>query len=41
MVTDELTRLNNGTGEMVDYLLPRSTNIRSVFVDNTTTRVTF
>jgi virginiamycin B lyase len=36
-----VTRLNTGTGEMVDYLLPRSTNIRRVFVDNTTTPVTF
>jgi hypothetical protein len=25
------------TGEMVDYLLPRATNIRAVFVDNSTT----
>ena len=41
MVTDQVTRLNTGTGEMVDYLLPRSTNIRRVFVDNTTTPVTF
>ena len=29
------------TGEMVDYLLPRSTNIRRVFVDNSTTPVSF
>jgi virginiamycin B lyase len=41
MVTDEVTRLNTGTGEMVDYPLPRSTNIRRVFVDNTTTPVNF
>jgi virginiamycin B lyase len=41
MVTDQVTRLNAGSGEMVDYLLPRSTNIRRVFVDNTTTPVTF
>jgi virginiamycin B lyase len=26
---------------MTDYLLPRSTNIRRVFVDNSTTPVTF
>jgi virginiamycin B lyase len=41
MVTDQVTRLNTGTGEMVDYLLPRSTNIRRVFVDNSTTPVSF
>jgi virginiamycin B lyase len=41
MVTDQVTRLNTSTGEMVDYLLPRSTNIRRVFVDNSTTPVSF
>jgi len=41
MITDQVTRLDTKTGEMVDYLLPRSTNIRRVFVDNTTTPVTF
>jgi streptogramin lyase len=41
MVTDQVTRLNTRTGEMVDYLLPRSTNIRRVFVDNSTTLVSF
>jgi virginiamycin B lyase len=41
MVTDQVTRLNTRTGEMVDYLLPRSTNIRRVFVDNATTPVSF
>jgi virginiamycin B lyase len=41
MVTDQVTRLNTRTGEMVDYLLPRSTNIRRVFVDNSTTTVSF
>ena len=41
MVTDQVTRLNSRTGEMVDYLLPRSTNIRRVFVDNSTTPVSF
>ena len=29
------------TGEMVDYLLPSSTNIGRVFVDNSTTPVSF
>ncbi len=41
MVTDQVTRLNTATGEMVDYLLPRSTNIRRVFVDSSTTPVSF
>jgi virginiamycin B lyase len=41
MVTDQVTRLNTNTGEMVDYLMPRSTNIRRVFVDNSTTPVSF
>jgi streptogramin lyase len=41
MITDQVTRLNTATGEMVDYLLPRSTNIRRVFVDNSTTPVSF
>ena len=41
MLTDQVTRLDAKTGEMIDYLLPRSTNIRRVFVDNTTTPVTF
>ena len=41
MLTDQVTRLNTKSGEMVQYLLPRSTNIRRVFVDNTTTPVTF
>ena len=41
MITDLVTRLNTKTGEMVDYLLPRATNIRRVFVDNSTKPVTF
>jgi hypothetical protein len=41
MVTDQVTRLNTGTGEAIDYLLPRSTNIRRVFIDNSTTPVSF
>src|SRR5882762_8949046 len=39
--TDRVTRLDPKSGEMTDYLLPRSTNIRRVFVDNSTTPVTF
>jgi streptogramin lyase len=38
MLTDRVTRLNTKTGEMVDYLLPRSTNIRRVFVEETSRR---
>ncbi len=41
MISDQITRLNTKTGETVNYLLPRTTNIRRVFVDNTTTPVTF
>jgi len=41
MLTDRVTRLDPGTGQMTDYLLPRSTNIRRVFVDDSTTPVTF
>ena len=41
MLHDQVTRLNTKTGETVQYLLPRSTNIRRVFVDNSTTPVTF
>jgi virginiamycin B lyase len=41
MISDQVTRLNTKTGEAINYLLPRTTNIRRVFVDNTTTPVTF
>jgi streptogramin lyase len=41
MSNDRVGRLDPKTGEFVDYLLPRSTNIRRVFVDDTTTPVTF
>ncbi|MGD0962503.1 MAG: carboxypeptidase regulatory-like domain-containing protein [Candidatus Acidiferrales bacterium] len=41
MTTDRVVRLNPKTGEVVEYLLPKSTNIRNVFVDNSTTPVTF
>jgi virginiamycin B lyase len=36
-----VTRLDTRTGRSVEYLLPRRTNIRRVFVDNSTTPVTF
>ena len=41
MVTDKVARLDPKTGQFVEYLLPRETNIRRVFVDNSTTPVTF
>jgi virginiamycin B lyase len=41
MTSDQVTRLDTRTGEAINYLLPRSTNIRRVFVDNSTTPVTF
>ena len=41
MTTDRVARLDTRTGTFVEYLLPRSTNIRRVFVDNTTTPPTF
>jgi virginiamycin B lyase len=34
MLTDQVSRLDTATGEVVDYLLPRTTNIRRVFVDS-------
>jgi streptogramin lyase len=41
MLSDQVTRLNPETGQSINYLLPRSTNIRRVFIDNSTTPVTF
>jgi virginiamycin B lyase len=41
MLSDQVTRLDPATGASVNYLLPRSTNIRRVFVDNSTTPVSF
>jgi virginiamycin B lyase len=41
MWTDRVARLNPKTGQITEYLLPRETNIRRVFVDNSTTPVTF
>jgi virginiamycin B lyase len=34
MSNDQVARLNVATGEFVEYLLPRSTNIRRVFLDD-------
>jgi len=41
MINDRIVRLEPKTGKTVDYLLPRFTNIRRVYVDNTTARPTF
>jgi hypothetical protein len=41
MLNDRVVRLNTKTGDATEYLLPRTTNIRRVFVDNSTTPVTF
>jgi virginiamycin B lyase len=38
---DRVLRLDPATGRSTEYLLPRETNIRRVFVDNSTTPVTF
>jgi streptogramin lyase len=41
MLNDRVSRLNPETGAFVEYLLPRETNIRRVFVESSTTPVTF
>jgi virginiamycin B lyase len=41
MTTDRVTRLDPTTGQTVEYFLPKDTNMRRVFVDNSTTPVTF
>ena len=41
MTTDRITRLNTKTGDMTSYLLPDSTNVRRVDVDNSTNPITF
>jgi streptogramin lyase len=40
MHSDRAVRVNPKTGETVEYQLPRETNMRTVFVDNSTTPVT-
>lgn len=39
--SDRIIRLNPRTNEMTEYLLPRFTNVRRVFVQNSTNPVTF
>jgi virginiamycin B lyase len=41
MMSDRVSRLDPKTGRYVEYQLPKTTNIRRVFVDNSTTPVTF
>jgi virginiamycin B lyase len=41
MTTDRIVRLDPRTGQTVEYLTPTETNIRRVFVDSSTTPVTF
>ena len=41
MTTDRVVRLDPKTGAAIEYPLPRETNMRHVFVDNTTDPVTF
>jgi streptogramin lyase len=41
MSSDRVLRFDPQTGSSVEYLLPRQTNIRRIFIDNATTPVTF
>ena len=41
MHTDRVVRLDPKTGNTAQYLMPADTNMRTVFVDNSTTPVTF
>jgi virginiamycin B lyase len=41
MTTDRVVRLNPKTNQSVEYFLPKDTNIRRVFVDESTNPVTF
>jgi streptogramin lyase len=41
MHTDRVVRLDPKTGNAVQYLMPSDTNMRTMFVDNSTTPVTF
>ncbi len=41
MITDRIARVDPASAQVTEYLLPRETNIRRVFVDNSTTPVTF
>jgi virginiamycin B lyase len=41
MSSDRIFRMDPKTGKSIEYLLPRPTNVRRVFVDNSTKPVTF
>jgi streptogramin lyase len=41
MEADRIMRMDPASGRFLEYLLPRQTNIRRVFVDNSTSPVTF
>jgi streptogramin lyase len=41
MASDRVLRFDPRTGASIEYLLPRQTNVRRVFVDDSTTPVTF
>ena len=41
MLSDRIVRLDTKTGAFTEYLLPNQTNIRRVWVDNSTNPVTF
>ena len=41
MSSDRILRFDPASGKSVEYLLPRQTNVRRVFVDNRSSPVTF
>lgn len=41
MSSDRVQRLDPATGKVIEYLLPYQTNIRRIFIDNSTPRPTF
>jgi streptogramin lyase len=41
MSSDRVVRLDPKSGKAVEYLMPSATNMRTVYVDNSTTPVTF
>jgi len=41
MSADRVVRLDPKTDTVVEYLMPSGTNMRTVYVDNSTTPVTF
>jgi virginiamycin B lyase len=40
MASDRILRFDPGSGKSIEYLLPRPTNVRRIFVDNSTNPVT-